>query len=207
MKSENILNDLMEFCDNMTISNESFFDIINKEDEEVTEVKESYNFFDMINDDVAMEGVQIDSFKIYISKDMKACKQKYREGKKLLKTEPDEAIKCFNESIDAANELKRRVHEIKDGSKRYRLLSLFNPLLVLVKNEETTGIIPVGNTIVRTYNVYDDSMSKSAKNAMQEQIQQALNLHIRNCKYYIDYTEDNAKLKLKKLKMKNKKKR
>ena len=200
MVSENILNDFIEYCDNMEISNESFFDIINRDDEDDEIVEESLSFFDIINNDIAMEGVQIDSFKVYISKDMKACKQKYREGKKLLKTDPDAAVKCFNESIDAANELKRRVHEIKDDAKKFRLLSLFNPLLVLVHNEETTGIIPVGNTIIRTYNVYDDSMSKAAKNAMQEQIQQALNLHIKNCKYYIDYTHDNAKRKLKKLK-------
>ena len=142
--------------------------------------------------EIAEEGAQIDSFKIYISQDTKNMKRKYREGVKLRVKSPVEAIDAFKESIEMANDLKKRVDDIKDDAKKYRLLSLFNPLLIFVNNEETTAIIPTGSGYVRTYTTYSDDMSERAKNAMQQQIQQALNLHIKRCNDYIDWIRKRA---------------
>lgn len=176
----------------------------NFEDYVDDKVKESFvmeNFIQYCEDmKVAEEGAQIDSFKIYVSKDTREMKKTYRAAKKLMKKDPEEAVKLFNEVIEKANDLKKRVHEIKDDAKKYRLLSLFNPLLMFVKNEVISGAISTGNVIVFTTTTYPDKMSKAAKNAMQEQIQEALNLVIKNSKDYIEYINKRATMKLRKIK-------
>lgn len=146
---------------------------------------------------IVTEGAQIDSFKVYMSKDMKNCKKTYKQAKKTMKVDPSAAIELFEESIEAALALKQKVNDIKDDAKKFRWLSMLNPLLIFINNEETTGIIPTGNGYIRTYKVYDDNMSKKAKNEMQVQIQQALNLHIKRCNEYINYIHDKTKKKLK----------
>lgn len=64
------------------------------------------NFISYCNDMmIAEEGTQLDAFKIYISSDFKNMKRKFKEGKKLAKSNQTLAIEKLLESKDAAYEL------------------------------------------------------------------------------------------------------
>lgn len=141
------------------------------------------NFIDFCDEmQISEEGAQIDAFKITRSQAYKDAKRSYRAACKLIKSDPEEAIEEFKDCIKAIDELKEECNAIKDeSSKICKFFAHLNPLLALINNEETTGMIYTGNGWIRTYTVYSDSMSKKAPNQVAREVQEALNLMKKRC--------------------------
>lgn len=140
--------------------------------------------------DVAQEGSQTDAFKLYFSKDADAIRKEYAEALKEEKRNIKNAVKLFEKTIDDCMTIKEKCSSIGgyDDGALLKLLSVINPLLLLIADEEVEGKYnrSKGRFEIDSTTRYDDGYSLSAPNEVQAQVQRSFNMIIANSKKHIN---------------------
>lgn len=148
-----------------------------------------YTGFNVLND-IAQEGNQTDAFKLYFSKDANAIRKEYSEALKEEKRNIRVAVKLFEKTIDDCMTIKEKCSSIGgyDDSALLKLLSVINPLLLLIEDEEVKGKYDRLNNRFEIDSIsrYEDGYSKSAPNEVQAQVQRSFNIIIVNSKKHIN---------------------
>ncbi len=171
--------------------------------------KEGYNFMDTLDlanalesylideDEFAMEGVNRDTAKsvknsseyrdlIFSMKKTKELEKSYKKTKDVRYLEEElQVCKQILSQVDALKKFIDSQPEL-DGWFQ-KVCATLTPSLFNWKfpQDETTGMIYTGTTMIRFTKTYDDDMSKSTNSALKRRYQQGMNLYKKNMLEYI----------------------
>jgi len=167
---------------------------------------------DLLLDDSALEGANMDMAKLIKADDVKKARELMKEAKKLRRQhEYDAAIAKLKEGGALIAKMKDVVDKMPEPESRgSKILSYFTPIFSMMPSDELTDVkvIPVFGSdgsltfmLDFQYSRYTDKMSKNTKSAVKRNIQYRFNLFLHNVDKFADaYKEekryyDNAQAK------------
>ncbi len=157
---------------------------------------------DLILDNSALEGANMDMAKLIKADEVKRARALFKEAKKLRRQHQyDEAIKKLKEGGVLIAKMKTIVEKMPEPESRgSKILSYFTPIFTLMPSSELTDVkvIPVlgndGNItfmIEYQFSTYTDRMSKETKSSVKRNLQYKFNLFLHNVDKFIDaYQEE-----------------
>lgn len=157
---------------------------------------------DLILDDSALEGANMDMAQIIKAVDVKKARELMKEAKRLRREHQyDDAITKLKEGGALIAKMKTTVEKMPEPESRgSKILSYFTPIFTLMPSDELTDVkvIPVigsdgSLTFVLDfqYSRYTDKMSKETKSAVKRNLQYKFNLFLHNVDKFADaYKEE-----------------
>lgn len=157
---------------------------------------------DLILDDSALEGANMDMAQIIKAVDVKKARELMKEAKRLRREHQyDDAITKLKEGGALIAKMKTTVEKMPEPESRgSKILSYFTPIFTLMPSNELTDVkvIPVigsdgSLTFVLDfqYSRYTDKMSKETKSAVKRNLQYKFNLFLHNVDKFADaYKEE-----------------
>lgn len=157
---------------------------------------------DLILNDSALEGANMDMAQIIKAVDVKKARELMKEAKRLRREHQyDDAITKLKEGGALIAKMKTTVEKMPEPESRgSKILSYFTPIFTLMPSNELTDVkvIPVigsdgSLTFVLDfqYSRYTDKMSKETKSAVKRNLQYKFNLFLHNVDKFADaYKEE-----------------